>query len=245
MRGGFRHSVATWVLAACLGLAGAGATFANAPAAPEFPFLGSNEVVITVNKDGTAQQIWTRRGKLLTEAAVEANGKVSTPYRETLQSVEVVEAYTEKADGRRIDADPASMVSREITSKEPVDAHDGKLHVVYFPDLEVGDTIVLTTRLNTKRSILPGHFVEGFGAETFFSDRVRVIVPTDMHLDLSLYGEGFEHKVVYGEKETTHTVLFPAKASLPSEPSENGAIAKADSGTHFILSTFPDYETLG
>src|SRR4051812_12968161 len=164
MRGGFRHSVATWVLAACLGLAGAGATFANPPAAPEFPFLGSNEVVITVNKDGTAQQIWTRRVNLLSEAAVEAYGKIATPYRETLQSVEVLEAFTQKADGRRIDADRASMVTKEIASKEPVDAHDNKLHVVYFPDLEVGDTIVLTTRVNTQRAVLPGHFVEGFGA---------------------------------------------------------------------------------
>jgi hypothetical protein len=245
MRGGFRHSIATWVLVACLGLGCAGVSFADFPAAPEFPYLGSNEVVITVNKDGTAQQTWTRRVKLLSEAAVEANGKVATPYRETLQSVEVLEAFTQKADGRRVEADRASMVTKEIASKDPVDAHDGKLHVVYFPDLEVGDTIVLTTRVNTQRAVLPGHFVEGFGAETFFNDRVQVVVPKDMHLHLSLYGDGFEHKIVQGDNDTTHTVLFPAKASLPSEPSENGAIAKADSGTHFVISTFPDYETLG
>jgi transglutaminase-like putative cysteine protease len=245
MRGGFRYSIATWVVAVCLGLGCAGASFANSPAAPEFPFLGSNDVVITINKDGTAQQTWTRRVKLLSEPAVEANGKVSISYRETLQTVEVVEAYTEKADGRRIDADRASMITKEIASKDPVDAHDGKLHVVYFPDLDVGDTIVLTTRLNTRRAILPGHFVEGFGAETFFNDRVQVVVPKDMHLDLSLYGQGFDHKIVYGNDDTIHTVLFPAKASLPGEPAENGAIAKADSGTHFIISTFPDYETLG
>jgi transglutaminase-like putative cysteine protease len=228
-----------------LGIGCAGAGFAAIPAAPEFPFIGSNEVVITVNKDGTAQQLWTRRVKLLSDAAVEANGKVATPYRETLQNVEVLEAYTEKADGRRVDADRASMVTKEIASKDPVDAHDAKLHVVYFPDLEVGDTIVLTTRVITRRAVLPGHFVEGFGAETFFNDRVQVVVPKDMHLDLSLYGEGFEHKILYGDNDTTHTVLFPAKASLPGEPAENGAIAKTDSGTHFIISTFPDYETLG
>ena len=242
MRRGFRYSIASWVIATSLGVGCAGA---SSPDTSGFPYLGSNDVVITVNKDGTAQQIWTRRVQLLSEPALEANSKVAIPYRETLQNVEVIEAYTQKADGRRIDADPAGVVTKEIQSKDPVDAHDGKLFVVYFPDIEVGDTIVLTTRLNTKRAILPGHYVEGYGAEAFFNDRVRVIAPTNMHLDLSLYGEGFEHTVFYGQNANTHTVQFPARATLPAEPAENGAVAKIDSGTHFIVSTFPDYETLG
>jgi hypothetical protein len=51
--------------------------------------------------------------------------------------------------------------------------------------------------------------------------------------------------VTDGDDHTTHTVLFPARSSLPAEPTENGAIAKSDGGTHFIVTTFPDYETLG
>jgi transglutaminase-like putative cysteine protease len=245
MRGGFRYSIATWVVAACLGFGGAGVGFANNLPVSEFPFVGNDDIVITVNQDGTAQQVWTRRVKLLSDGAVEANGKLSTAFRETIQSVEVIEAFTEKADGRRIDADPASMVITEIASKDPIDAHDGKQHTVYFPDLAVGDTIVLTTRLNTKRAILPGHFAQGFTAETFFSDRIRVIVPKEMHLAVSHYGDGYEHKVAYGDSEITHTVMFAGKSSLPAEPVENGAIARSDRGTHVILTTFPDYETLG
>jgi hypothetical protein len=95
MRGGFRCSVAAWVLAAYVGFGSAGIAFANTSATANFPFIGNDDVVITVNKDGTAQQTWTRRVKLLSEAAVEANGKIATPYRETLQSVEVLEAYTD------------------------------------------------------------------------------------------------------------------------------------------------------
>ena len=245
--GGLRHSIATWVIAACLGLGCASLSFANVPAPVEqsAPLVGDNDIVITVNRDGTARQISTRRVKLLSDAAVEAFGKLGTPYRETLQTVEVLEAYTEKSDGRRVEADRASIFSKEIVSKEPIDAHDNKMHMVYFPDLEIGDTIVLTTQIDTKRAVLPGHFVEGFGAETFFNDHVRIVVPNDMRLDASFYGNGFEHLVTDGDTHTTHTVLFPARSSLPAEPTENGAIAKSDAGTHFIVTTFPDYETLG
>src|ERR1700736_1236568 len=132
-----------------------------APAAREEPApysLGFDKT-ITLHADRTAVSVGTTRIKILGESALPTAGQQSISYVEGMQTLEIVEAYTEKADGRRIAVDPASSMTRdEASGRNAVYLRDGEARVVIFPDLAVGDSIVLSTRSEIRDGVFPDQY---------------------------------------------------------------------------------------
>jgi len=62
---------------------------------------------LTISSDLTAIQDTTVRQTVLNESAIRILGQQSLSFAESISTIEIVEAFTEKADGRRLALDPA------------------------------------------------------------------------------------------------------------------------------------------
>jgi hypothetical protein len=222
---------------------------AAAPAAARAepaPFSLAFDRTITLHADRTADSVNTTRIKILGEAALRSVGQQAVSYIEGMQTLDVIEAYTEKADGRRIAVDPAAVITRdEASGLNAVYLRDAKVRTVIFPDLAVGDTIVMTTRTETKAGVFPGHYLHNiiFPPQIPFADcTIRIVIPKDLAVNVAALGNGIEDRVVEDGDAVRHLVTYHAAPRTAEEP---GATAPLDHAPRLLVSTFKDYEDLG
>src|SRR5262245_61624312 len=169
-RSAFFTPVKVWfgllaTLLAALSATGAQAQGPDLPAAtaaaPPTSYGIAFEGHVTVHADRTATGVFTRRFKILTPAAIQPFSQQHLRFAEGMQSIEIIEAFTEKADGRRLEVGPGNMILRDAASGLQASyTRDLKQRTVIFPDVEVGDTLVMTYRTETRQTLFPGHFYE-------------------------------------------------------------------------------------
>jgi transglutaminase-like putative cysteine protease len=201
---------------------------------------------ITLHTDRTAESASTTRIKILGESALRAVGQQSISYVDGMQTLEIVEAYTEKADGRRIAVDPASIMNRdEASGLNAVYLRDAKARIVIFPDLAVGDSIVLSTRSEIKAGVFPGQFIYDVAFPRQFPLRdstLQVVAPNDLMLNVAVFGPGIEQQTTEEAGVVRHVVSYHASPRMADEP---GATSPIDRDARVFISTFKDYEDLG
>src|SRR5262249_6566098 len=83
------------------------------PAADMNTFSLALDITLRLAADKTGEQIETRRIKVLGAAAVQRVAQQSLQYTEGMQSFEIVEAYTEKPDGSKVQVDRATVLVRD------------------------------------------------------------------------------------------------------------------------------------
>jgi transglutaminase-like putative cysteine protease len=201
---------------------------------------------ITLHADRTAESVSTTRVKILGESALRTVGEQTISYVEGMQTVDIVEAYTEKADGRKIAVDPASIMTRdEASGVDAVYRRDAKARIVIFPDLAVGDSIVLSTRSDTKAGVFSGQYFYDvvFPRQLPFRDStLQVVAPKDLAVNVAVFGEGIEHRATEEADAVRHVVSYHPSARMAAEP---GATSPFDYEPRAFISTFKDYEELG
>jgi hypothetical protein len=201
---------------------------------------------IVVHADKTMDATVTKSYTILSEAAIDNAATQVSGYIENMYLVEIAEAYTLKASGQRVDVDLATIVKRDGASGlAGTYLRDYKQLVLNFPDVEVGDTLVVTKRLKIMASVFPGHLFDyDFYDRTGSITEATVVLrsPKDMFLVVSASGEGMaqEEKTVADERVVTMRYRAPA---LRAE--ETGAVAVADREPRMIFSTFRDYKEMG
>jgi transglutaminase-like putative cysteine protease len=210
------------------------------------PFSLSYDRTVTLHTDRTAESVTTTRIRILGEAALRAMGQQTASYIEGMQTLDIAEAYTEKADGRRVAVDPVSIITRdEASDLNAVYQRDAKVRTVIFPDLAVGDTTVLKTRLETKAGVFHGQFFHNvvFSSLIPWADStVRIVAPKDLTLNVAVLGDGIEDRVAEDGDVMRHVITYHAAPRLAEEP---GATAALDHDPRILISTFKDYEELG
>ena len=157
MRSGLRLCMRLAAMALCVLVplaAPASAQPASAPSVTDEdrnspPYTMAVDARVAVRPDLTATIDNTVRFKVLRESAIRTLGQQNLSYVESLNPLEVVEAYTEKSDGRKMHVDPGSILTRDAaTGLNAVYQRDSKVKTLIFPDVEVGDTLVYVTRTN-------------------------------------------------------------------------------------------------
>ena len=220
---------------------------APAPARVEpAPYSIAFDKAITLQADRSAESVTTTRIKILAESALPAIGQQNLPYVEGMQTLEIVAAYTEKADGRRITVDPASIISRdEASGLNAIYLRDAKVRTVIFPDLAVGDTIVMNTRLQAKFGVFSGHYLNhiAFARQVAFADStVRIAFPKDLAVNVAVLGKDIDDRAEEEAGMVRHVVTYHGSGRAADEP---GATSALDRDARVFISTFKDYEELG
>jgi len=117
-------------------------------------------VSYVINADGSSAATYEKAIKILKQQAVEGGKQASVSYSTSVERAEVLEAYTQKPDGRRIDA-PKSNYQMDINkgheSGSPAFSDRTSLSVI-FPDVAVDDVIVFKYRITDIEAMFPGHF---------------------------------------------------------------------------------------
>ena len=213
----------------------------NSPA-----YTASVDSRISVNADLTAVAETTVRYRILRESAIRSLGQQSLSYSESLNPLEVVEAHTEKADGRKLVVDPSHILTRDAaTGLNAVYQRDAKVKTLIFPDVEVGDTLVYTSRVNWNDKRFPGHFnYRAVLSQSVPYDTYQLTVdePSSLRLRVQIKGEGLSHETIEGGEGRRHKFNYRPKAWRLEEP---GAISVWDRDPQLVLTTFKDTSELG
>ena len=116
-------------------------------------------VAYVVNDDGSYAETRTAALQVLREAAIAGSKQASVSFSTSVQTADVLEAYTLKKDGRQLRASDANYQVSANTGRGGAPAYsDWTTLSVVFPDVEVGDTLVFGYRITTREPIYPGHF---------------------------------------------------------------------------------------
>lgn len=142
-------------------------------------------VSYTLNDDRSHVEAHDWARKILKERAVASAKKAYVTYSTSIQKAEVLSAYTRKPDGRRIKV-PRDNYQVEVNRGKDKDApvfSDRTTMTVVFPDVAVGDSVVLSYKIVQREAMFPGHFSISsyFPREVAYDDvRVRIDAPASI-----------------------------------------------------------------
>ena len=145
-----------------------------------------------VNADGTASETHSSSTTILQKTALEDSKQSSITYSTSAQTAEVIEAYTLKTDGRRINV-PENNFQMEVNKGYGADSpvySDWTTLTVVFPDVSVGDTVFLTYRIDQTDPLFPNHYsVRNIYYDQFSVDdlRARIDYPESLAVEFGAF----------------------------------------------------------
>lgn len=206
--------------------------------------IGFDHVSYVLNADATSVETheWSRT--VLKQTAIEWAKQASVSYSTSVQKAEILEAYTKKADGRRIDVPKDNYqlnINKGRDRDQPLFSDYSSISVI-FPDVAVGDSVVLSYRITQTEAIFPGHFSvsDEFSREAPYDD-VKISIDYPESLWVQYEGRGLNEKIsspASGRKliEWSYANPKPVKSDR-----HDYSVYDPDKETGYAFSTFHDY----
>lgn len=214
------------------------------------PFVGYTKYLryradYQVNADGTDVETCEWALKVLSEQGIPMANQDSVSFSDRLQNAEIIAAYTLKADGRRIDVPPTNFQVESNTGKgksAPIFS-DIRTKSVAFPDVAVGDTVVLSYRMIQKEPTFPGNFsmMESFSPFEAY-DQADVTLSAPASLAMNIYARDVKTGATRS-KDGRRNWSWSYRNDRIARP-ENGAVSSLDYGPLIVATTFKDYGAL-
>ena len=178
--------------------------------------------------------------RLATNAGAAHNiAQQTVEYSQSMETAEVVEAFTRKADGRILTVDRTQIFPQAPPGSPRIPMfNDRKQKVIVFPDVSAEDTVVFTIS-RTHKPPFAGQF---FGGDVFRRslaiEEARESITLPRTMPAHVEAEAVEHQVEEAEDTVTHK--FVHRNPRPSSAGPT-ALSPWDTDPHFIISTFADY----
>lgn len=178
---------------------------------------------------------------------VPEHARYAINYNQSLDDVIAVEAHTEKADGRRLAVQPHQIRDQQqAASLDGPMFHDSRLKTIVFPDVDLGDRVVVRYVVRHHTPLFPGHFEDLTSAH--FQRQRDLLVVYDMPATILLHADaaGFV-------PTTTADLPTPAAGKRryawrcldgDNARPEAGSVSHIDYGKRLAVSTFADYAAL-
>jgi len=208
------------------------------------PFKQWWDFAYTVRSDGLVDYRERREILVGSQNMAQVLGQLRLNVNEHFFDLEIVEAATLKADGRRIDVAPDKILTQAANpGEQAIFEADAKLRTVIFSDLAVGDRVLIVARFHQKRELLPG----GFSHSMVFSPASRIVaarvsfdVPKDMKLHV--FADRLAYATEASGERVRHVWTYTEQPYRPEEPS---AVLPLDRDPRVLVSTFRDWEAAG
>ena len=195
-----------------------------------------------VNPDGThvEEQSWAM--KVLAEQGISDANQVAVTFSDRLEKVDFLYAYTLKKDGRRINV-PASNFQDQTNTGRGAAApmfSDLRTKTVAFPDVAVGDSIVVSYKLTQREPTYPGNFslLQSFSKFEVY-DKVEISLSAPQALQLQIYTRGVKGGEV-ARKDGRRNWLWTYHNEQIAKP-EPASVSAYDYGPLIAATTFKDY----
>jgi transglutaminase-like putative cysteine protease len=188
------------------------------------------------------QRIETEVG---TDSMVQSLGQHRITNNDNFYDLEIVEAATIKADGRRIDVirDQIVVLSGAEAATNILFQADIKTRVIPFPQLAAGDRTLIVTKVRQKQAIAIGGTAISlvFSPAFYFTEmNVTVDVAHDQKLQIA-------ERVLHHETEDNgdRTRLHWRIEGTPYTAAEANAVAPIDWAPMLAVSTFETWDAIG
>jgi transglutaminase-like putative cysteine protease len=212
---------------------------AAAPAA-ETPFeVAMDHIASDVKADGSFRQTSEVAYRVLDAQGLRALQQMTLSYTDGYQDMRVIEAYTLKANGQRIGVAPSNILFGRGASTMP-GYEDIATITIVFPNVDVGDEVVLKTVLNQKRPWIPNQFATGISFERTMVQHdasLTISAPSDYPLVVDMAGMSGGAPTT-SDGVTTRSWTYRNDTAAPPEP---GAVMNEDTNPHVFVSSFADY----
>ncbi|HEV2676326.1 MAG TPA: DUF3857 domain-containing protein [Aliidongia sp.] len=197
---------------------------------------------IDVQPSGNWTATMRREVMVRNEAAVKGASQVPLYFNSALDTVDVIEAYTLKSDGRKLPVDSAAIYSQLVPGSPTAPMFDDqKQKIVVFPDVEAGDVLVLSVKY-TMTSLLPGLFSFHWMFDQTYAEndaRVTIRAPQSMPLVTET------HDVKFAQRSEGDKTVYEWRYANPSPLSENIlALDPIDRAPRLFASSFKTYDQM-
>jgi len=181
--------------------------------------------------------------------ALHDDARYEIGYNQALEDIIAVEAYTEKADGRRLAVQPQQIRDQpQAASANAPMFQVMRLKRVVFPDVEAGDRVAVRYVVRRHTPLFPGHFEDLSSARFQRQPDFRLVYDMPAAMLLHADATGFV-------PTTTADLPAPAPAAgkrryawryLDGDNAriEADSVSELDYGKRLAVSTFADYAAL-
>jgi len=224
------------------------ATIAGAQVSEELPVKNITATSrVEVQKDGTFEEVRSYTRLVVLRQGLNWAKRDSITFSTSAQKGEILEAYTLKADGRRIDVRADSYqieINQGLEAGKPAYSDQTTISVA-FPLVEVGDSTVFKTRIVTATPIFVGHFSDAayFGKERPFGEALTTYDwPADMPMRYRVVG----CETVPGETKPGRRAVA-IKCTNPDfkrSKRKDWTVRDHDAIPGIMISSHPDYESI-
>jgi len=204
-------------------------------------------IAYDVNADGSYVETQKWSGLVLKERALESEKTAYVTFSTSVAKGEILEAYTLKKSGQRIDAPKDSyqvVINDGYKNSSPLYSDETTITVA-FPDLAVGDSTVFSSRVTNSEGMFPNQFsvIHSFSRFTVYDDvQVRITAPAEMKLK---YQSFFLTEMPRVVKDGKQTLLWKFSNRKPEKwtPADTGITSIGDNPSLFV-STFNNYKEI-
>lgn len=200
-----------------------------------------------VSADGRSTQTFESVVEVNQARALEGMKSYSFSYSNSIQTGEILEAYTLKKDGRKITVPPTNYQTTTNQGRgaaTPMFSDRTSLSVV-FPDLAVGDSVGIRYTIADKEPIFPGHFsvTQMFSAYRSYQD-AQITLRAPKGLKLAMESHHLQ-EVPATEDSDMRTLQWRYKNPVPKQWDEaDDGIWRMDESPSVAISTFDSYEAI-
>lgn len=200
-----------------------------------------------VAADGRVTQTVVHRYQVLQERRLEQLKVYSISYSTSIQTGEILEAYTLKKDGRKIKVPPNNFQTQRNEGRRgagPAFSDYTRVSVV-FPDMAVGDSAHVSYKITSKEAIFPGQFSMAYFWTPYAvteDARLTIRAPASMALKTEANHVKAQPPLRQGDRQVLEWRYSNLKARTYSE--EDNGIWAVGEWPGVLVSTFGSYEAI-
>ncbi len=196
-----------------------------------------------VNADASYTLVQEISYRLFTEVALVNSGKMPISYNSKTEDAELLEAYTLKKDGRRIDLGSAGVQIQQgqVASGYGISQAEQRTMMLTFPQLEVGDAVSYKYKLTQKVPVFAGQFyATGSYARNLAWDAIDVTI--DLPSTMALHVDAVKLDALPPVEREGRTSYRWQARNLPLSTTEPSSVDLFRSTPHLVVSTFADWQ---
>ena len=196
-----------------------------------------------VNADASYTLVQQISYRLFTEVALINSGKMPISYNSKTEDAELLEAYTLKKDGRRIDLGSAGVQIQQgqLAAGYGISQAEQRTMMLTFPQLEVGDAVSYKYRLTQKVPVFAGQFyATGSYARNLAWEAIDVTV--DLPSTMALHIDAVKLEALPPVEREGRTSYRWQARDMPLSTTEPNSVDLFRSTPHLVVSTFDDWQ---
>ena len=196
---------------------------------------------VVVEADGRAAQTAHFEIAVSNDAAARSEAQQAFTYTDGIETVELVEGYTLKPDGRRLPVLPGAVRIQLAPGTPNIPEYTARKQVVaVLPDVAGGDVLAITWRRTILHPIFPGQFAfTGYYLRSIPWDDMETSISVPAGVALNTEAFGPEHQ----EADEAGRQVHHWHWSAPAVANDPAVLAPIDRVPRFFASTFADWTT--